>query len=104
MIDLYRHSAPFPFENGLTGDANHRQQRAQSVGSAPLGVSMATPSVAAGVFKLAVAGKQAGFTVEQMIELLNAGITVKTLLKLIGRKLFSAPLDPQEFRSSRWVM
>lgn len=65
---------------------------------------MATPSVAASLFKLAVAAEQAGFTVEQVIELLNAGMTVETLLKLIAWKLFSAPLDPQEFRSSRWVM
>jgi hypothetical protein len=64
---------------------------------------MAIPSVAASVFKLALAGEQAGFPVEQMIALLNAGITVETLLKLIEWKLSSAPLDPSEFRASRWV-
>jgi hypothetical protein len=41
------------------------------------------PSVATSVFKLALAGEQAGFSVEQMIELLNAGITVETLLCVI---------------------
>lgn len=65
---------------------------------------MATPSVAAGVFKLAVAAEPARFTVEQVIELLNAGITMETLLQFIAWKLFSAPLDPQEFRFSGWVM
>jgi len=65
---------------------------------------MATPSVAASVFKLAVAGEQAGFTVEQMIEFLNAGITMETLLNLIDWKLSSAQINPSEFRSSRWVM
>ena len=65
---------------------------------------MATPSVAASVFKLAVAGEQAGFTVEQMIEFLNAGITMETLLNLIEWKLPSAQINPSEFRSSRWVM
>jgi hypothetical protein len=65
---------------------------------------MATPSVAASVFKLAVAGEQAGFTVEQMIEFLNAGITMETLLNLIEWKLSSAQINPSEFRSSRWVM
>jgi hypothetical protein len=64
---------------------------------------MATPSVAASVFKLARAGEQAGFPVEQMIELLNAGITVETLLKLIEWKLSSTPFDPSQFRASRWV-
>ena len=48
---------------------------------------MATPSVATGVFKLAIAGEQAGFTIDQMIELLNAGVTVDGLLKLIEWKL-----------------
>jgi len=33
--------------------------------------------------KLAVAGKSAGFTVEEMIELLNTGVSVETLLNLI---------------------
>lgn len=56
---------------------------------------MATPSVAANVFKLALAGEQAGFPVEQMIELLNPGITVETLLKLIEWKLSSTPLESE---------
>jgi hypothetical protein len=33
--------------------------------------------------KLAVAGERAGFTVEQMIRLLNAGLTVECLLDII---------------------
>ena len=40
---------------------------------------MATPSLATTVYKLAIAGEQAGLSVEQMIELLNDGITVDTL-------------------------
>ena len=45
---------------------------------------------------LAMAGEQAGFSVEQMIQLLNAGISVERLLELIGQRL--------EALSPRWVM
>jgi hypothetical protein len=62
---------------------------------------MAAPSVATSVFKLALAGEQAGFSVEQMIELLNAGITVETLLCVIEWRLRDAA---PEVRSSRWIM
>lgn len=48
---------------------------------------MEKPSLATSVCKLAMAGEQAGFTVEQMIRLLNAGITVETLLDIIERRL-----------------
>jgi hypothetical protein len=62
---------------------------------------MEKPSLAASVYKLAMAGEQAGFTVEQMIRLLNAGITVETLLDVIERRLSDkAP----EVRSSRWIV
>lgn len=40
-----------------------------------------------GIEKLAVIGCQAGFSTEQMIELLNAGIRVETLLDLIAWRL-----------------
>jgi hypothetical protein len=65
---------------------------------------MATPSVAASVFKLAIAGEQAGFTVEQMIDLLNAGVTVHGLLRLIEWKLNALPPPSVPNRSSQWVM
>ena len=35
------------------------------------------------ICKLAIAGEQAGFSVEQMIDFLNAGLTVERLLDLI---------------------
>jgi len=62
---------------------------------------MTTPSLQDSIFKLAMAGEQAGFTVEQMILLLNAGVTVGGLLGLIEWRL-SSPEQPA--RSSRWVM
>lgn len=37
--------------------------------------------------KLAVAGEKAGFTIEQMIDLLNSGLAVETLLELIAWRL-----------------
>lgn len=37
--------------------------------------------------KLAVAGEQAGFTIEQMIDLLDSGLAVETLLELIAWRL-----------------
>ena len=48
---------------------------------------MATPSIRATIGKLALAGEQAGFTVEQMIWMLNAGLTVEGLLWLIEWRL-----------------
>jgi len=66
---------------------------------------MAAPSIAASVFKLAVAGEQAGFTLEQMIDLLNAGLTVESLLRIIEQRLAGASAcEPEQLGSSRWVM
>jgi len=62
---------------------------------------MERPSLAASVCKLAMAGEQAGFTVEQMIRLLNAGINVETLLDIIERRLTEAV---HAARPSRWIM
>jgi hypothetical protein len=39
------------------------------------------------IVKLARAGEQVGFTVEEMIELLKTGVSVETLLDLIGCRL-----------------
>ena len=63
---------------------------------------MEKPSVAQAVYKLSVAGGQAGFSLEQMIQLLNAGVSVDTLLRLIECRLGAAGHNP--FRSSRWIM
>lgn len=67
---------------------------------------MEGPPVVETVYKLAIAGEQAGFSLEQMIDLLNAGITVETLLHLIELCLASEnqPAQPQPGRSSCWVM
>ena len=51
--------------------------------------------------KLVLAGEQAGFSVEQMIQLLQTGGTVETLLQLIEWRLSPPVVEP---RPSRWVM
>jgi hypothetical protein len=63
---------------------------------------MQRPSITQTVYKLAIAGKQAEFSVEEMIQMLKAGITVETLLHLIEWRLGAA--DPGPARSARWIM
>ena len=63
-------------------------------------VGMATPSLSAGLFKLSIAGEQAGFTVEQMIWLLNSGMTVAGLWLIEWR----LRCIDEEARSPRWLM
>jgi len=48
---------------------------------------MENPSMVAAVSKLAIAGGRAGLSVEQMIKLLNGGLTVEALLHLISQCL-----------------
>jgi hypothetical protein len=65
---------------------------------------MENPSLVLAISKLAMAGEQAGFTLEQMIKLLDDGLSVTTLLELIAWRLHGAPL-PQDFSlRSHWVM
>lgn len=59
---------------------------------------MAAPSLRTSVFRLALAGEQAGFTVEQMIWMLNAGLSFEGLLWLIEWRL--GLLDA----ATRWVV
>jgi|HubBroStandDraft_2_1064218.scaffolds.fasta_scaffold1404692_1 hypothetical protein len=63
---------------------------------------MQQPALVRAVEKLAQAGPQAGFSVEDMIRMLNAGLTVETLLDIIDRSLQTAP--PETPSSSRWIM
>ena len=71
--------------------------------SEDLGVGNGEINTAVGNSKTSLEWGQVGFTVEQMIELLNAGVGVETLLDLISWRLEqSAPLSPI-IRSSRWI-
>ena len=57
-----------------------------------------------GIAKLATAGQQAGFSVEQMIQLLNAGLEADGLIDLIAWRLEQPrPLAPVAC-SSGWIM
>lgn len=47
---------------------------------------MDRPELVRAVEKLAQAGEQAGLSVEEMIRILNAGVTVECLLDLIERR------------------
>jgi hypothetical protein len=51
--------------------------------------------------KLVLAGEQAGFTVEQMIQILRTGESVEALLHMIEWRLSPLPVEP---RSCRWIM
>lgn len=48
---------------------------------------MTNPALVSAVGKLAAAGEQAGFTVEQMTRILNSGFTIEELLDLIETRL-----------------
>ena len=65
---------------------------------------MENPSLLRAVGKLAIAGEQAGFTLEQMIELLNEGVSVETLLELISWRLEEARTPiASPARPSGWI-
>jgi len=70
------------------------------------GWEMGRPSLVAIVGKLAIAGEQAGFTIEQMIQLLNAGLSVDDLVQLIAQRLddMTRKSIAASRNSSRWIM
>jgi hypothetical protein len=55
---------------------------------------MENTSLVLAISKLAAAGEQAGFTLEQMIDLLDTGLEVETLLELICLRLNPAATAP----------
>jgi hypothetical protein len=61
-------------------------------------------SLLAAIGKLAIAGEQAGFSVEQMIQILNGGFSVEDLSQLIARRLEPIPESVNLSATSRWVM
>jgi hypothetical protein len=61
---------------------------------------MEKPLLFTAINKLAIYGERAGFTVEQMIQMLNAGVSMETLLQLIASNLeMETAASP-----SRWIM
>ena len=69
------------------------------------GCEMAEPSLTKTLEKVAQAGEYAGFTVQQMIQFLNAGFTIGDLLYVIGRRLEQIPYPCKQPTSvSGWIM
>lgn len=70
-----------------------------------MGERMEKPSLLTAGGKLAIAGEQAGFSIEQMIELLNEGLSVETLLDLISWRLQEVrPATASPACSSGWIV
>ncbi len=65
---------------------------------------MQNPKLVTAIAKLAVAGERAGLSIEQMIQLLDDGLRVETLVDLITWRLMEVPnpVTPP-FRSARWI-
>lgn len=93
-------------ELGMNCDFNHRPYEAvmQFCDQSQMGnKQMVKPSARKAINKLAIAGEQAGFSIEQMVELLSAGLSVETLLDLISWRLQRPnPLIPAS--SAHWVV
>jgi hypothetical protein len=53
------------------------------------------------IAKLVLAGEQAGFTIEQMIQLLQTGTSIEVLLSMIEWRLLPYASEPC---SSRWMV
>jgi len=62
---------------------------------------MRQPVLLRAVEKLAHAGVQAGFSIEDMIRILNAGVSVKNLLDMIE---LSLQCRERTTPPSRWIM
>jgi len=68
-------------------DAGHRRLEWSRSKVMQIGMSMQQPVLARAIERLALAGEQAGISVEDMIQILNAGVRVEALLDLIGQNL-----------------
>jgi hypothetical protein len=61
-------------------------------------------TLVSGIAKLAKLGERAGFSVEQMIQLLNSGLSIEVLVDLISWRLEQPKLMAPVSCSSCWVM
>ena len=67
----------------LPRDGGHRRLNGIVINSRKFGWEMQR-TLAQAIERLALAGEQAGISVEEMIQILNAGVRVEALLDLIG--------------------
>jgi len=70
------------------------------------GGNVSRPGIETTVYKLALVGEQAGFTLEEMIAMLECGITMEILLGLIELRLAAQqqPDNVTKTRSPQWSM
>ena len=55
---------------------------------------MPGPKLVMAISRLAIAGEQAGFSIEEMIDMLNSGVSLSTLVALISSRLEDDPVLP----------
>jgi len=65
---------------------------------------MERPLLISAIHKLALAGQQAGFSVEQMIQMLNEGVSVEELIEVIGLRIEGCEQKLPPNPNSAWVM
>ena len=66
---------------------------------------MENPVLLEAIRRLAAAGERAGFTVDEMIHLLKAGVSIETLLGMIETRLDDGTRNPATAeQSTRWIM
>ncbi len=66
---------------------------------------MERPILISAIRKLAIAGEHAGFSIEQMIQLLDEGISVEALIDLIAWSLEHRECShPSTSSATTWVM
>ena len=65
---------------------------------------MERPLLKSAIHKLALAGEQAGFSLDQMIQMLNDGISVEQLIEVIGLEIECNEPNRPPNPNSAWVM
>ena len=64
---------------------------------------MSKSNLRVAVHKLALAGEQAGFTIEELTKLLDGGVSMEALLDLIALRLVEPDRNLPE-STCRWIM
>jgi len=65
---------------------------------------MERPLLISAIRKLAIAGLQAGFSVEQMVQMLNDGLSIEELISLIGLRIEGDEQNLSPGSGSAWVV